>query len=90
MAKSTSPGLSDTTFFARWLAHMIDFSCLLLLFYFCIAGLPKVSRGFFLCAAIEFVGDASGLVGGRHVFELHEYVSGTQGRQESQKLQNYC
>lgn len=28
------------------LAHMIDFSCLLLLFYFCSAGLPRVAEIF--------------------------------------------
>lgn len=56
-------------------------------------GVTHGSRDFFSCAAIEFAGDVSGSVGGRHVFELEtalEYVSGTQGRQGSQKLQNYC
>ena len=32
--------------YKKTVAHMIDFSCLLLLFYFCSAGLPRVAEVF--------------------------------------------
>ena len=65
---------------------MIDFSCLLLLIYFCSAGLPRVGEIFSRVQRLS----SSEMLRGRSVETAHEYVSGTQGRQGSQKLQTYC